>query len=168
MNMNHTALVEQYQRLRAELLAEHPDLADDDQTLADSLEGATEITDTVTRYIRAALENELFADALAERVKQMGERKSRLLDLAARRRAIAQALMAAVGMDKLQQPDFTAGIRNVPPKVVETDPTLIPDKFWKITRSLDKVALKDALTSGDAVPGASLSNGSQTLSIRTR
>lgn len=164
--MNHTALVEQYQRLRAELLGAHPDL--DAATLADTLEGATEITETVSRYIRDAIEDETLAKALGDRLDEMGERRSRFADRAARRRAIAQALMASVGMDKLQQPDFTAGIRNVPPKVVETDPALIPDKFWKITRSLDKVALKDALTSGDAVPGASLSNGSQTLSIRTR
>lgn len=164
--LNHTALTEQYLRLRSELLTEHPDI--DATTLADTLEGATEITDTVARFIRDALNDETLAEALNARIKDMTERRTRLSARADKRRAVALALMNTVGMTKLEQPDFTASARAVPPKVMVIDETEIPDTFCKITRSVDKLKLREALSNGASIPGASLGNGGQTLTVRTR
>lgn len=56
-------------------------------------------------------------------------------------------------------------IRNVPAKVVVTDEAQIPPKFFneKVTRTLSKTLIKNALNSGIPVQGAHLSNGDVTL-----
>lgn len=168
MMLNAAALTQQYLRLRDELLDAHPELREDEQTLTDTLDGETELTDTVSRFIRQALEDEDLAEALNARKKDMEERRTRLMARADKRRAVAMALMDAVGMRKLEQPDFTAGVRNTPAKVVVTDEAAIPDNYCKITRAPNKLALRDALERGQEIPGVSLGNGSQTLSVRTR
>lgn len=164
--LNHTALAEQYRRLRAELLTEHPDI--DERTLADSLEGETDLQDTVVRFIVQSLEDKCTAEALNDRLKDMTERRNRISSRSDKRRAIALALMTAAGLRKLEQPDFTASLRSTPPKVIVTDEDALPDAFVKLTRTPDKLALREALARGDYVNGASLSNGSETLAILTK
>lgn len=56
-------------------------------------------------------------------------------------------------------------VRNTPQSVVITDESLIPPKFFreKVTKSVNKTALKSALNAGATVQGAHLSNGGVTL-----
>jgi len=168
MIVNTAALVEQYRRLRADLLAEYPELIEDGATLSDTLEGETDLPDVLARIIRDARRDEAMADGLGTLIKDEQDRKSRLTARAEKRRRIAQALMDAVEMGKLEQPDFVASIRSVPPKVEITDEAALPETFVKIVRSPDKTAIKDALKRGEQVPGAVLGNGSTTLAITTR
>ena len=166
--MNFTALVEQYRRLRESLIVEFPELVEDNETLADTLEGETELPDVISRFIRDARHDEAMAIALGGIIKEEQERKARLGARADKRRAIALALMSSAQMRNLVQPDFSASIRFVPPKVEITDDTKLPDQFVRITRTPDKIAIREALGKGEQVPGAGLGNGSETLSIRTR
>lgn len=168
--MNHIALVEEHRRLRESLLAEFPELAEDQVALADTLEGLTSVTDEVARYIRAAMEDDALSAALTARVEDMQARKSRLEARAAKRRAIALALMNAAELPKLEQPDFTASARMSVPKVVVTEESALPDRFVRVTtvRAPDKVGIRDALLAGLSVPGAMLGNGHPSLSVRTK
>jgi hypothetical protein len=56
-------------------------------------------------------------------------------------------------------------VRNVPPSVIITDEATIPPKYIreKITKAPDKVLIKAALVNGETIQGATLSNGSITL-----
>jgi hypothetical protein len=72
-------------------------------------------------------------------------------------------------MKKLEQPDFTASLRAVPPGLVVGDESLIPADYWKPQPAkLDKRGLLTALNAGTSVPGVSLGNGGTTLSVRTK
>jgi hypothetical protein len=52
--------------------------------------------------------------------------------------------------------------------VVITNKEALPEQFIRIKREEDKVAIKDALKRGEIVPGAELSNGGETLTIRRK
>lgn len=160
------ALAAEYLRQREALLAEYPELADDVQAMADTLEGVTEAPDVIARFIRDAREDEGRADALANMLKEMGERKARFIHRAERRRLAALNLMNACGLRKIEMADFTASLRAVPPKVEVTDEAALPDSLCKFTRSPDRTALKEALAKSP-VAGARMSNGGETLTIRT-
>jgi hypothetical protein len=55
----------------------------------------------------------------------------------------------------------------VPPKVQILDEAAIPSQFWKrADPALDKKAIGDALKAKQDVPGATLSNGGETISLR--
>jgi hypothetical protein len=73
--------------------------------------------------------------------------------------------MNAIELRKLEQADFTASIRAVPPRVEIDDETLLPDDLCKMVRQPDKAAIKEALAKGH-VAGARMTNGGETLSIR--
>lgn len=159
-------LIIAYQRAREQLLAEHPELEGDPVVLADTLEGLTDAPTVIASFIRKAREDEANADALAGMMKDMGARKSRLQARADKLRASALSMLNAIGLRKLEQPDFTASIRSVPPRVEVEDETAIPDHLCKIVRTPDKTKLKEALSFGP-VEGARMSNGGETLSLRT-
>jgi hypothetical protein len=160
------AFIVAYQRVRDQLITLYPEMSEDPILLSDTLEGMFDTSTVIASFIRRAREDEANADALSVMIKDMGARKSRLQDRADKCRASALAMMDAIGIRKLEQPDFTASIRSVPPKVEIEDETAIPDHLCKITRTPDKTKLKEALSFGP-VEGARMSNGSETLSLRT-
>lgn len=161
------ALAAEYLRQREALLAAFPELADDVQALADSLEGFTDAPDVIARFVRDAREDEALAGSLGNMLRDMGERKARLIARAERRRLAAQRLMEACQLRKIELADFTASIRAVPASVTITDETALPDSLCKFVRSPDKAAIKTALLAGP-VGGAVLNSGGQSLTIRTR
>ena len=65
-----------YQALRNRLLSEWPQI--DEETLADSLEGITDLHEMIAAVIRSALVDEAFHAGLRTRVDNMRERLSRL------------------------------------------------------------------------------------------
>ena len=168
MDQRLSQIAAEYRRHREALLADYPELADDDQALSDTLDGETDAIDVIARFIREGREDEAMAAALDAMMKDMGERKARIRSRADRRRGIALSLMQAIGERKVERPDFTASIRAVPPKVEITDEAALPDALCKVTRAPDKVAIKQAIEHGDQVPGAVLGNGGESLTVRTK
>lgn len=161
------AIAAEYWRQREALLQAFPELAEDVATLRDTLEGISHAPDLIAQFVREARADEAMAEALSSMVKDMGERKTRFQIRAERRRLAAFNLMNACELRKIEMPDFTASIRSVPPKVAIDDESQIPDTLCKLIRSPDKTALKEALGNGP-VPGAHMTNGSETLTIRTK
>src|SRR5690349_18549947 len=80
-----------YCQLRQQLLAEIPDL--DAETLADTLEGITDLNEMLAEVIRSALEDEALAEGLSTRLKDMKARLERLSDRAERKRQLALSVM---------------------------------------------------------------------------
>ena len=167
MDVRSAIFAEEYRRQRDALLTLFPELADDETTLADTLEGMTHAPELIAQFIRAAREDEAMAEAVSGMARDMSERKARLTNRANRRREAALALMSAIDLPRLEQPDFTASIRSVPPKVEIIDEDALPDRFMNVTYTPDKSAIKDALAKGP-VAGAQFSNGGQSLTIRNR
>ncbi len=163
--IQRAAFVAEYHRQRGLLLEAYPDI--DLPTLEDTLEGMTYAPDMIAGLIRDAREDEAYVSALSVIIREMGDRKARFEHRAQRRRLAAQHLMDAIGIRKLDMPDFTASIRAVPSRVEIDDETALPDVLCKIVRVPDKAAIKAALEISP-VSGARMTNGGETLSIRTK
>lgn len=165
MNLEFSAI--HYVAVRDRLKEQDPDI--DERTLADTLEGITNLHDIVEAILRAALEDEALAKGLKGRISEMEGRLDRLKDRASKRRQIAKDVMVDLDIQKLTAPDFTASIRAGTPALVVIDEAAIPSIYWEPQDpKLDRKGLAADLKQGDEVTGAALSNPEPVLSVRTR
>jgi hypothetical protein len=167
MLYNAAVAAQQYQLLRERLLAQDPDL--DHQTLADTLEGLTDLNEIVAAIMRSVLADEALAAGLKGRMEEMEGRLRRLQERALKRRQVAREVMVETDLKKIVAPDLTVSIRPGPPALVVTDETLIPPTFWEPREPrLNRQALLAELKGGAAIAGAALSNPEPVLSVRTK
>ena len=148
------------------LLEQFPQLKDDQELLTDMLEGQTdfnEIIATLAKDIKLAKAN---VDGIKEVAKELKERQSRFEAKEEFCRSLIHKLMDAAGVKKLTLPVATVNITNVSPSVMILDEAAIPDAFMRIKKEPNKTAIKAAMETGQSVPGAVMSNGSTTISIR--
>jgi hypothetical protein len=154
-------------RLVKELLTDYPDL--DEETLADTLEGITDLHEMIAAVIRSALVDEALQAGLRFRIDDMKERLSRLELRAAKKRQLALEAMTEAGLSKLEQPDFTASARAGSPALVVIAEDRIPEAFWlPQPPKLDRQAMLGELKRGIEIPGAQMSNPKPVLSVRTK
>src|SRR6476620_12623918 len=85
-----------YRELKNRLQAEFSGL--DDETIADTLEGITDLNEMIAAVIRSALVDEALHSGLRFRVDDMRERLSRLELSAAKKRELALEAMTEVGL----------------------------------------------------------------------
>lgn len=162
--------VNDWSRMRERLLLQHPDLADDIETLNDTLEGIADLPDLLVAVMRQADETEMLVTGIDARMDDLKARKDRLKRRAeAIRDAVCDAMQRA-DLPKIEAPDFTVSTRRTPPAVVVTDEGQIPPAYMKekVTTAPDKAAIKAALESGETVPGCALSNGGIGLTVRRK
>jgi hypothetical protein len=153
--------------LRRRLLEVEPDI--DETTLADTLEGATDLNEAIAEVVRSALLDASYISGLKQRVDEMRERLARLELRHERKRAAVLDAMEAAGIAKITETDFTLTLKASPPTVCITDETAIPEWFWiPQPARLDKRALLETLKAGTGITGAELANRQSTLSIRTK
>jgi hypothetical protein len=142
-------------------------IGDDEDMIATAVEGETNLKEAISSAVDRIAELNGHQEALEIRIKALQERRDRFEDQAARIKAAVHVAMGQGELRKLELPQATLSVRAVPPKAEITDESLIPSKFWKPQDpKLDKKAVLDALKAEEAVPGATLSNGGETLSIR--
>jgi len=154
-----------YTELRSRLVKLYPDL--DDQTLNDTLEGATNFREAIAALIRSAIDDETLVKALKERIETMRGRLSRLETRASDKRLTAMESMQSAEMQKLTVPDFTASLRSGPPSIEILNEDEIPIDFLvPQPPKPDKRAILQALTEGAFVPGALLGKPKFSLSVR--
>jgi len=141
----------------------------DEETLADTLEGITNLHEMIAAVIRSALVDEALHAGLRSRVDDMRERLSRLELRAAKKRQLALDAMNEVGLTKLEQPDFTASVRAESPSLVVVAEDTTPRAYWlPQPPKLDRQAILGELKRGLEVPGAQMSNPKPVLSVRTK
>lgn len=156
-----------HQAIRSGLLEAFPDL--DEQTLLDTLEGASDLNEMLAGIVRAYLEDRSLTVALKQRLDDMRERLSRLEVTANKKRDLIADVMGRVEIKKLLEPDFTLSLREAPPGLQVVDEEVIPEDFWKPQAPrLDRTAVLAALKSGETVPGTCLGNGGRAITVRTK
>ena len=156
----------QHEYLRQQLAERFPDA--DEETLRDTLEGMTDLTDMLAELIRSSLDDKALVTALKQREADMKERRERFENRAQKKRDLVEATMERADIKKIAEADFTAGMRAGKRKVMVIDEAAIPESFWRTQApTLDKVALLAALQA-NAVAGATLNNPKPVLAIRTK
>jgi Siphovirus Gp157 len=138
-------------------------------TLADTVEGLTDLHEIVQAVIRAALADEALARGLKCRISDMHGRLERLEDRAAKRRQIAKDVMVELDLKRLNAPDFTASLRSGMPALVVLNEDAVPKTYWEPGEPrLRRQVLASDLKEGAEIAGATLSNPEPVLSVRTR
>ena len=168
MNLAFSAI--HYRTIRDRLRAEDPVL--DEQTLADTVEGLTDLHEVLAAVLRAALEDEALARGLKCRIADMQGRLDGLQDRAAKRakrRQIAKDVMVELDLKKITAPDFTASLRPGLPALVVLDEDAVPSIYWQPSEpKLKRQVLAADLKDGTEVEGATLSNPEPVLNLRVR
>ncbi|MEP5367239.1 siphovirus Gp157 family protein, partial [Parvibaculum sp.] len=103
----------------------------DEETLADTLEGVTDLHEVVAAVVRSALVDEAMAEGVKRHIDILKERSQRLAERARTRREIARDAMVEVDVRKIQAPDFTVSVRPGSPALVVTDEWAIPSSYWR-------------------------------------
>ena len=156
-----------YRTLRDRIRTQDPQI--DEQTLADTVEGLTDLHEILAAIIRAALADEAMATGLKCRISDMQDRLARLQDRAAKRRQIAKDAMVELDLKKLAAPDFTASLRPGMPALVVLNEDAVPKTYWEPGEPrLRRQVLASDLKGGAEIDGATLSNPEPVLSVRTR
>jgi len=165
MNLAFSAI--NYRSIRDRIRTEDPQI--DEQTLADTVEGLTDLHEILTAIIRAAMADEALATGLKGRIAEMEDRLARLQDRASKRRQIAKEVMVELDLKKLTAPDFTASIRPGMPALMVIDEAAVPSIYWEPREPrLNRQGLVTELKQGAEITGVALSNPEPVLSVRTK
>jgi hypothetical protein len=156
-----------YRAIRDRRRADDP--AIDEQTLADTVEGLTDLHEIVAAIIRSALSDEALADGLKRRIGEMQERLERLQDRACKRRQVAKDVMLELDIKKITAPDFSVSVRPGLPALQVLDEAAVPSIYWQPSAPrLKRQELLSELKTGVDIEGVALSNPEPVLSVRTK
>jgi hypothetical protein len=155
-----------YRTIRDRIRAENPQI--DEQTLADTVEGLTDLHEIVVAIVRAGPGRRSSGNGAQGRIAEMQDRLDRLQDRAAKRRQIAKDLMVELDLKKITAPDFTVSIRPGMPALLVLDEVAVPSIYWEPREPrLNRQELLNELKGGADIEGITLSNPEPVLSVRT-
>ena len=142
------------------------DLAD----ISDELASSNEFKELCLALAEEAVERELQAEAIDQRVKELAERKARILRSAETLRDIVLQCMEIRGEKTIPSPTLTLSASQIKPGIVVIDESAIPSRFFTPQPpKLDKAALKEAvLMDGEVFDGVTIGNGKSALTIRRK
>lgn len=144
------------------------ELAGDDAELAhDLVEGETDFFEAVERALSEIDECDIMAEGLAAHIKKLNDRLARVKKRAENVRGMIDQAFQMAEVQSHKFSTATISTKSIPPKLIVSDESEIPSRFFEPQPpKLDKKALGDAVKSGEAVPGAVMSNGGTTIQIR--
>lgn len=148
------------------LKLEFPQLDDDEELLADTLEGETDLHRVVEKLVTQVREHDMLAEALAARIGMIRERQTRATMRMNFYRGLIHRLLTHTGVKSVPTVEGKVSVVNAPDRVIITDEAAIPEEFMRIKKEPDKSAIKTALKSGKHISGATISNGGTTITIR--
>lgn len=150
----------------ANLLTQHPDLQEDMDALAMSLESETDAVSLLNQLLARLQQTKATAAGLANWLSDLRSR----LDMLERReeglRRIMFKLMEASGLPRQELVLGTISMAMGPRKVIVADETVLPKECLRYPPpEPDKIKIMEWLKQGFTVNGAFLSNGEQVLRI---
>lgn len=149
--------------VRARLLADDPDLADEPDLWRDTLDGESDVVDLIRNLVRASIDADLLAEAARKRQAEIAGRAERAERRKQALRAAAFALMDLAGIARLPEPDFLARIQAGQPHLSDLNADALPAEYVEVEVTVTRRPLKDRLLAdlkaGQAIPGAALLSG---------
>ena len=108
MNLDVKRAAYNYGHLAAQLKSQYLDI--DDETLADTLQGLSDLPEMIEEVIRSSLEDEAMIAGLKARAEAMASRLSRLQDRRHKKRELVTYALGVAGIPKLCACDFTVSL----------------------------------------------------------
>lgn len=147
-------------------------LSDDADLVADAIEGETDLRETIAWALGQIDENDVLVVGLKAKEVQFQERRHRVEQQSERLRALIEQALTICESETMRLPTATLSLRSGRAALVVEAESDIPSEFFTPAPQpppiLDKTALRAALDAGRPVPGARLSNGGASLSIRRK
>jgi len=144
---------------------------DDEELIADAIEGETDAMEAVSRLLRWMNERQATAQSLKTLEADYAARRKRFEEAIKTARGALARFMDETGLTKIERPEATLSMRNGSPSVIypaDMEPETLPEQFRRWTCEADKAAIKEAMLAGAEVPGLTLSNGETTLAVRVK
>jgi hypothetical protein len=152
--------------IRDDLLAKHPELADDTDLFADMIEGETDAHAIMARLVRHRAEcvaNGAACDALATEYANKADLWCARADA---HRKTMRVILEAAGLSKIVTPGGTVSLRPGSVSLALDDDFKPPQGYARTTIAPDRGAIKKALQEGETMPGARLVTGETTVMVR--
>jgi len=157
--------LQQLRAAHASLIEAHPELATDDDFLADVIEGSTDAFEIMERLVierREALANGEAMDKLANDYAQISDRWTMRAEA---RRKLMGLVLDAVGLRKMATPAGTVSVSPGRVSLALADDFTAPQGYARTKIEPDKAAIKAALEAGETMPGASLVTGKPIVKV---
>lgn len=162
--------MEAAKRLLANLKEQGSD--DDAELVADMIEGETNLVEAIDKAIAEIDECEILIVGLKAKEATFEARRKSVENRAERIRALIEQALVATDQQSMKLPSATLSLAKRAPNVVLLNEADIPSRFWieqdRPAPKLDKKALAEALRSKEIIPGATLDNGTISLSVRRK
>lgn len=156
-----------YRALAKQLREDYSDI--DDETLADTLQGLSELPDLIEAIVRSSLEDAALITGLKSRLDDMQARIARFRVRYEKKRSLACWAMGSAGMGRFETTDFSVSLAKAGQKLDVSDEKTIPEIFFiPQPAKLDRTSLQEALKRGDVVDGACLVQGAPHIVVRAR
>lgn len=156
-----------YEELRRRILEADPEI--DTPTLADTLEGETDLHAMLASAARSIIEDQDCAQVLRLRIDALQARLGAYALRASRKRDIILETMEACNIRQIREADFTVSTKAGAPNLVVLDESAVPEWYFiPQPPKLDRSKLLGTLRVGEHVPGVTLSNSKIQLQIRTK
>lgn len=144
---------------------------DDKELVTDMIEGQTGLLEAIDAALSQIDEGEILIVGIKAKEQSLEARRKAIETRNDRIRAIIEQAMLATAQMSLRLPSATLSLRKVAPALMVTNEADVPARFWieqeRPAPKLDKKALAEAVKAGE-IPGATLDNGSVSLSVRRR
>lgn len=167
MSLAHTVTMEGH--AAAALVASlNSIIADDEDLRAGTIEGETNLFEAIEAALNRVNEIGSLMAGMKLRMDAIKRRHDRMDAQSDRLRAAIATAMEQASVKRIELAEATITLRAVPPKVIVENEADIPSAFWKEPPPvIDKKAILEALKAKQPVPGAVLSNGGTSITVRT-
>jgi hypothetical protein len=147
----------------------YPQLLEDEEAWLSAIESETDVNHLLSAIVWRIEDSKAIVIGTQDRFEELKARKERYEHKVDVLRELAFKLMQAAELAKVTLPEATLSLRASAPQLVgDADPKELADRFCKISRSVDRTAIREALKDGQAVPGFQLSNSPPSLTIRIK
>lgn len=163
--------IQNEQTLAAGLLASiRETVRDDDEAIHDAVEGETNLFEAIDAGLERLSEIDGLLVGLSKVMEKLKLREGRFKRQQEAIRTAICVAMEAAEIKKVERPTATVTRKAVAPTAIITDETLLPSAYFSVPKTPDpkpdKRLILSALKDGEEVPGAELSNGSETIQIK--
>lgn len=143
-------------------------IADDEEFRNDLIDGQTGLFESFDVVLARLVTLSTYKAAINEQLAFLQARRSRFEKQEDGLRSLMFRCMEICNLKKIERAAATISRKKLPRRLEPYDTALIPDRFVKIERRLDKSSILAAIKTGEEIPGARVVDAGETISILFR